>query len=104
MDLAGFDGGAHAVVGADIGDGGAGRAACGAPEEVGVAERARRVALVGGVGGLECDVGGFAPCVPLRSRGRAPCDKQGDAPMIPPFAETPPLPLPAARSPDGRAR
>lgn len=49
MDVAGLDARAYPVVGADVGDGGAGRAACGAPEEVGVAERARRVALVGGV-------------------------------------------------------
>lgn len=49
VDFAGFDSRAYPVVGADVGDGGAGRAACGAPEEVGVAERARRVALVVGV-------------------------------------------------------
>jgi len=47
VDVAGLDARAYPVVGADVGDGGAGRAACGAPEEVGVAERARRVALVG---------------------------------------------------------
>ena len=46
VDVAGFDARAYPVVGADVGDGGACRAACGASEEIGVAERARRVALV----------------------------------------------------------